>query len=72
MSNDSRAALTDLFSALQATFKKYSTTPRKQAWDGLISSKGRDQVNRLLNSPTHQVTGIPGMLKFKEWAQKNF
>lgn len=70
-STNPRDALTDLFRGIQSTFGKYNRTARKQAWDGLVSTKGREQVNKLLNSPTHQVTGIPNLLKFKEWLETN-
>lgn len=70
-STDPRDALSDLFRSIQSTFNKYNRTARKQAWDGLVSTKGRDQINKLLNSPTHQVTGIPSILRFKEWFEKN-
>jgi hypothetical protein len=70
-SSDPRDALTDLISCLQNTFKRYDRSARTKAWRALQVGKGKEEVNRLLNSPGQQVTGIPGLLKFKEWLAAN-
>jgi hypothetical protein len=69
--NDARDALASLFSCVQSTFKRYDRSSRRQAWNALITGKGKEEVNKLLNSPTHQVIGIPRLLKFKEWLTRS-
>jgi hypothetical protein len=70
--SDPRDALTDLFASLKGVFKRYDRTARRKAFDSLVTGKGRDEVNKLINNPTYQVTGIPRLLKFKEWAAANW
>jgi hypothetical protein len=66
-SSDPRDALGSLFGCLQSTFKKYDRAARTKAWKAIHTGKGKEEVNKLLNSPSHQVVGIPRFLNFKEW-----
>lgn len=65
--SDARPALERIFGCLQSAFKQYGRSARKRAWDSLQSSKGKEQVQKLLNNPSYQVVGIPGLVRFKEW-----
>ncbi len=71
LGSDPRNALTDLFRGIQNTFQNYSRPARKQAWDAVVSSKGKKQIDNIINSPTYKIVGIPKLLKFKEWIEKN-
>lgn len=66
-SSDPRDALGSMFNCLQDVFKKYDRSARKKAWNSLQSGKGKNTIDKLLNSPTYQVVGVAGMVKFKEW-----
>ena len=69
--SDPRDALADLFKGIQSTFKRYDRAARRKAWEGLISTRGKEQVGKILNSPTYQIVGIPRILSFKDWYEQN-
>lgn len=66
-SSDPRDALSSLLGCIQGTFKRYDRAARKKAWEALGKGKGKEEINRLLNNPNSQITGVPTFLKFKEW-----
>jgi hypothetical protein len=66
--NDVRDALTDMIFGLKDTFKKYTRSTRRQAWNSLMSHAGKEQVEKLIMSPTRPVRGI-AKLRFKEWIE---
>jgi hypothetical protein len=68
-STDPRDALQDIFKNLQSTFKKYDRTARRKAWSAVISTRGKDQVDKLLNSPERNLIGLNKLLSFKEWLE---
>lgn len=66
-SSDARNALEDIFKSLQGIFKHYNRSARKNAWQATISTQGKNEVDKLINSPTRQLVGIRKLLSFKEW-----
>lgn len=69
MKSDPREALEDIFGALKTIFGRYSREARYKAWRAVTSSKGKQEVERLLNSPSVQVRGTAKLLTFKEWIE---
>ncbi len=70
-SNDNRDAIEDIIFGLKKTFKNYNRSTRRQAWEAVLSAKGRKQVDKLINNPDQPITGLP-KLRFKEWFDQNF
>jgi hypothetical protein len=70
-SSDPRDALKDMINSLKGIFGRYDRRARKDAWSSLTSSEGQRVVKKILDSPTRPVTGIPRLLRFKEWFDKN-
>ncbi len=66
-SSDSRDALSNIFSSLKGVFQRYDRSTRKKAWNATQTAKGKQEINQLLDSPNRPVTGLPKLLKFKEW-----
>lgn len=69
--SDARPATSDLISNIRSVFKKYSKSARRKSWDALTSSEGKSIINKLINDPKTPVTGVPRLLKFKEWLEDN-
>lgn len=68
---DSRDAISALFAGIQGVFKKYDRVARKRAWDAVISSRGKEQISKIMNSPSYQLTGLAKLASFKEWLEQN-
>jgi hypothetical protein len=65
--SDPRDALSDIVHCLATVFKKYDRKARKTAWKSLNSTEGEKLIEKILDSPTRPIIGLPKLLKFKEW-----
>jgi len=66
--NDSRPAIQDLINSIRDVFKNYTRETRDKAWHkGILSSEGRNAINKMIKNPSVPITGTARFLKFKEW-----
>ena len=65
--SDARKATKDLIDDIRGVFRRYTRSTRRKSWDALMSPGGKSVVNKLINDPKAPVTGIPRLLRFKEW-----
>lgn len=68
LSNAKNAAV-DFADKLRTAFKKYTLTTRERAWNGLSSTKGLAEIDKLLKNPDRSLNTIRN-LNFKEWLEK--
>lgn len=63
-----REAVSDMASALQGVFKKYSRTARRRAWDDLTSGTGKTEIEKILTNPNRSLNAFK-KLQFAEWLE---
>lgn len=51
-------AIEDLAEALRKVFLNYSKTTRKKAWDKIQSSKGKKEIEKIINYPQSSIKGV--------------
>lgn len=67
---DPRLAAKDILQNLKSIFGQYSRSARKEAWRGIQSPKGKNEIEKLLNNPSHPIVGVPRILDFHEWLKE--
>lgn len=68
---DPRDALSDIVHSLKPIFGRYNRTARRKAWTALEKPKGQKLIRDLLLNPNRPVVGLPKLLSFREWLEKD-
>lgn len=68
--SNARTAAVDFVDKLRTAFKKYTLTTRERAWNGVTSSKGLEEIDKLLRNPDRSLNTIKN-LNFKEWLENS-
>ena len=67
MTTDDRKIVEELLRAMQRIFKNSSRTARVKAWSRLTSSKGRIEIDKLINNPDRSIGLFKNLMSFTEW-----
>ncbi len=67
MTTDDRKTVEELLRGIQHVFKNSSRAARVKAWSRLTSSKGRIEIDKLINNPDRSIGLFKNLISFKEW-----
>lgn len=65
--SDARRAVDDLIRAMDGVFKRYGRPARSKAWNAVQSSAGKQQIQKLIDSPGRVINNTSRLLGFKDW-----
>jgi len=62
-------ATIELADAIRNAIKRYTRHTRKTAWQKVSSTRGREEIEKLMKQPSRSLNRIRALAGFREWLE---